>query len=104
MEIASRTFYLTIGAIISMVLLAIYFPFVAGFIWFLAIGTAILFTIYRSFRKGYIAVNLKYKVAIYDRRINPASFWLFAVIGIYIGILSCLSSIFFLLHKFPDFK
>jgi hypothetical protein len=101
MVIAPRIFFSILAAILSFVLLAIYFPFVAGFIWFLGIGAAILFTIFKSLEKGFIGVNLKYKFAVYERRNNPIAFWFFVFVGVCFGILGCVSSIFFLLHKFP---
>jgi hypothetical protein len=103
MDIPAKIFFLTLIGIFSLVLLAIYFPFVVGFIWLLVVGIALLVTVLRSFRRGFIRVNLKYKVAIYERRNNPFAFWFFMAIGVYIGILSCVGSVCFLLHKFPDF-
>jgi H+/Cl- antiporter ClcA len=99
---SNRASYLTLVAILSFVLLVIYFPFLAGFIWFLAIGFAILVTVYKSYRKGFIGVNLKYKYVVYERRNKPFAFWFFMIVGAYIGMLGCVASIFFLLHKFPN--
>jgi len=104
MVIAPRTFFSILAAILSFVLLAIYFPFVTGFIWFFAVGAAILFTIYKSLEKGFIGVNLKYKIAVYERRNDPIEFWFWVFFGICLGSLACVSSVFFLLHKFPEFK
>jgi hypothetical protein len=97
-------FYLTLLAIFSFVLLAIYFPFFIGFILLLSIGVALLAVVCKGFRNGSIGVNLKYKYVVYERPNSPFAFWFFMMIGVYIGILSCVASIFFLLHKFPSFR
>jgi len=98
--ISDRTFYLTIGTIISLVLLLLYFPAVAAFIWFLAIGIAILVVAYKSYRKGIVGVNLKYRFVVYERRISPSAFWFYIFVAVGFGILSCVAAILFLFHTF----
>jgi hypothetical protein len=100
MEISAKAFYLTVGGIFGFIALLMYFPAVAAFILFMTVGAAILVVVFKSIKRGSITVNLKYKIAVCERRSHPLLFWFFAAIGAYIGLLGCVASVLFLFHKF----
>lgn len=100
--ISDRTFYLTIATILAFVLLVIYFPYVAGFVWFLTVGVIMLVVSCKCIGKGSVSANLKYKVATYRRQDDPGMFWFYICLYVFFGIIGIISSIFFLLHKFPN--
>jgi hypothetical protein len=100
MIISNRAFCLIFAAILSYVLLLLYFPAVAAFVCFSGVGVAILVTVYNCIRKGKIGVNLRYKLVVYERRDNPIAFWFYTFLGVCFGSLSCVAAVLFLLHKF----
>jgi len=100
MEISAKAFYLTLGGIFGFIALLMYFPAVAAFILLMTIGAAILVVVFKSVKRGSITVNLKYRITVYERRSHPLLFWFFVAIGAYAGVLGCVASVLFLMHKF----
>jgi uncharacterized protein with PQ loop repeat len=100
MDIPPRIFYSTMGAIAGIISLAIYFPAIAAFIVFLSLGILILFIVCKGYRNSAIAVNYKYKVVVYRRQDSPIVFWFWIIFFSSWAIVSCVTAVLFLLHKF----
>jgi hypothetical protein len=98
---SSLAFRLTIATICGFVLLMKYFPVVAAFVGFFAIGIGILVTAYKSYKRGYIGINLKYRLVSYDRRTSPAAFWFYMCVAVLAGIYVSALAMLMLVHKFP---
>lgn len=89
---------LTVLGIFAFILLALLFPFMAGFIAFLVCGFWVFYGAWDGLRRGSIAINARVRFALYTRQGNPAKYWFWIFLFGIDGLALCAWAIYFALH------
>jgi len=57
-----------------------YWPPIAGFVMGLSLGTAFLWCVLISLRRGFVMVNTRIQIIKYPQQNNPVEFWFYIVL------------------------